>query len=154
MKLSNNFTLKEFTKSNTAQRRGIDNTPNEEHLDNLQKLVDNILQPLRDAAKLPIRITSGYRSKELNKAIGGSSFSDHSKGRAADLELYINGKEENAKLFNLIVSLNLPYYQIIWEYGDDNNPDWVHVAYREDNIRRQKLKAYRDENGNTKYLEL
>ena len=150
MKLSKNFSLKEFTKSNTATRLGLDNEPTLEHIDNLISLCVNVLQPLRDALGLPIKLTSGYRSYALNKAINGSQKSDHSFGRAADVELYIDGVEDNAKLYNTIKELNLPFYQIIWEFGNDSQPSWVHIAYREDNVKRQCLKAYK-EDGKTKY---
>lgn len=151
MNLSKNFSLKEFTKSNTATRLGISNQPTEEHVENLKKLCVNVLQPLRDAIGLPLRITSGYRSEELNRAIGGSTTSDHSKGRAADLELYVDGEEDNAAIFNAIKELNLPYYQLIWEFGDDYQPNWVHVAYREEDPKQQDLKAVKIE-GKTQYL--
>lgn len=150
MKLSKNFSLSEFTKSNTASRRGIDNNPTAEHIHNLVDLCENVLQPLRDAVGVPIRITSGYRSEALNEAIGGSKTSDHSFGRAADCELWIDGYEDNAKLFNLVKSLDLDFYQMIWEFGDDEQPNWVHIAYRKDNIKKQCLKAYK-EGGKTKY---
>lgn len=150
MQLSKNFNLREFTKSNTAARLGIDNNPTAEHIHNLATLCENILQPLRDALGKPIRITSGYRSEALNNAIGGSKTSDHSHGRAADLELWIDGEEDNAKLFHLIKNLELPFYQLIWEFGDEDQPNWVHVAYREDNVKKQCLKAVK-EDGKTKY---
>jgi hypothetical protein len=161
MRLSKNFSLKELTKSNTATRLGIDNTPTEEHIANLKKLCENVLQPLRDAIGLPIRITSGYRSEALNNAIGGSKTSDHSHGRAADIELIVevhdeNGRhteEDNATLFDTIKELNLPYYQLIWEFGNDNQPNWVHVAYREQDPKQQDLKAVKIE-GKTKYILL
>jgi len=153
MKLSKNFSLREFTKSNTATRLGIDNSPTEEHIENLKKLCDNVLQPLRDALGLPLRITSGYRSEALNNAIGGSKTSDHSKGKAADLELYINGEEDNLALFKAIQELNLPYYQLISEFGTEEKPDWVHVAYREENPKQQNLRATKID-GKTKYILL
>lgn len=151
MKLSKNFSLREFTRSATADREGISNDPTEEHIENLKKLCDNVLQPLRDAIGMPIRLTSGYRSKALNEKVGGSTTSDHSHGRAADLELWVDGEEKNAKLYNAIKSLDLPTKQVIWEYGDENEPNWVHVSYEEGNEKRQFLAAYRDSKGRTKY---
>lgn len=155
MQLSKNFNLREFTKSNTATRLGISNNPTAEHIHNLSDLVENILQPLRDALGVPLRITSGYRSAELNTAIGGASkdgkpTSDHCYGRAADLELWINGKEDNAALYHKIKALDLPFYQLIWEFGDEDQPNWIHVAYRKDNVKKQCLQAYKEE-GKTKY---
>jgi hypothetical protein len=153
MQLSKNFNLREFTKSNTALRLGIDNMPTAEHIHNIADLVTYILQPLRDALGVPVRITSGYRSEALNTAIGGSKTSDHSFGRAADLELWFEGKEENDVLYYKIKSLDLPFYQLIWEFGDEDQPNWVHVAYRKDNVKKQCLQAYK-EDGRTKYKEI
>jgi len=150
MKLTKNFSLSEFTKSNTATRRGIDNYPTAEHIRNLTGLCEYVLQPLRDAIGQSIRISSGYRGEELNRAIGGSSSSDHCNGNAADIELIIDGKEDNAKLFNTIKTLDLDFYQLIYEFGDDEQPDWVHIARRKDNNKKQCLRAYKD-NGKTKY---
>ena len=155
MQLTKNFNLREFTKSNTAARKGIDNNPTAEHIHNLVDLCENVLQPLRDAIGCSIRITSGYRSAELNAAIGGASkngkpTSDHCFGRAADIELVIDGSEDNARLYNAIKNLDLPVYQVIWEFGDFFQPHWVHVAYRKDNVKKQYLRAYK-EDGKTKY---
>ncbi len=150
MQLTKNFSLHEFTKSNTAARRGIDNNPTAEHIHNLVELCEHVLQPLRDAIGKSIRISSGYRSEALNEAIGGSKTSDHCFGRAADIELIINGKEDNAKLFKAIQALDLPVYQCIYEFGDEEQPDWIHVAFRKDNKKKQYLRAYKD-NGKTKY---
>jgi hypothetical protein len=158
MQLTKNFSLHEFTKSNTAARLGIDNNPIALHIHNLVDLCEHVLQPLRDAIGQSIRITSGYRSAELNAAIGGASkngkpTSDHCFGRAADIELVIDGKEDNARLYNAIKSLDLDFYQLIWEFGDDDQPNWIHVAYRKDNVKKQCLKAYKD-NGKTKYVTI
>ena len=150
MQLTKNFNLREFTKSNTAARLGIDNNPTAEHIHNLAALCENILQPLREALGQPIRITSGYRSEALNEAIGGSKTSDHSFGRAADLEFYVDGKEDNARLFNVIKTLDLPFKQLIYEFGDEEQPDWVHVAFEKGSERHETLQAYKDK-GKTKY---
>lgn len=150
MQLTKNFSLHEFTKSNTAARRGIDNNPTAEHIHNLVELCEHVLQPLRDAIGKSIRISSGYRSEALNEAIGGSKTSDHSFGRAADIELVIDGKEDNAKLYNAIKTLDLDFYQMIWEFGDEEQPNWIHIAYRKDNAKKECLRAYKD-NGRTKY---
>ena len=150
MQLTKNFNLREFTKSNTAARLGIKNDPTAEHIHNLAALCENVLQPLREALGQPIRITSGYRSEALNEAIGGSKTSDHSFGRAADLEFYVDGKEDNARLFNVIKTLDLPFKQLIYEFGDEEQPDWVHVAFEKGSERHETLQAYKDK-GKTKY---
>lgn len=127
MKLSQNFTLNELTKSQTAVRRGIDNTPNEEHLENLQNLVTYLLQPIRTALG-PIRITSGYRSPELNKAIKGSKKSQHTKGEAADFE--ITGYD-NLDLAQYIIK-QMDFDQVILEFYDPKkkgNTGWIHCSY-------------------------
>jgi hypothetical protein len=146
MQLSKNLLLSEVIKSQTAIRKGIDNTPNNKHLFNLKLIADNVFQPLRDWYGKPITISSGYRSPELNSAIGGSLTSQHSNGQALDLDTV----SDNLKLFNYIKS-NLPFDQLIYEFGDDDNPAWVHVSYSRDNNRGQVLRAVKV-NGKTKYL--
>ena len=153
MKLSNNFNLREFTESNTAIRRGIDNNPTAEHIHNLAALCENVLQPLRDTIGHSIRVTSGYRSEALNEAIGGSKTSDHSHGRAADIKLIVNGENQSQLLYNAIKSMQIPFKQLIWEFGDDDVPQWVHIAFDKDNNKGQCLKAYK-ENGRTKYMTI
>ena len=128
------FTINELTKSSTAKRLGIDNTPPQEIKDNLSKLIDNILDPLREAYQQPIIVSSGYRCKALNKAVGGAASSQHCLGMAADIHTISNTKESNKKLFELIKSLKLPFDQLINEY----NYTWIHVSYSPRN-RRQIL---------------
>jgi len=132
--LSKNFALDEFTKSATANRLGISNTPDPVAISNLQALVDNVLQPLRDAMEFPIVISSGYRSKMLNEAIKGAVNSQHMKGQAAD----IVGLNKPA-MFNYIKD-NLPFDQLIWEAGTNQNPDWIHVSYNSAFNRKQVLR--------------
>jgi hypothetical protein len=153
MKLSKNFSLAEFTESNTAIRNGIDNNPTAEHIHNLVELCENVLQPLRDRIGSSIRVTSGYRSEALNKAIGGSKTSDHSHGRAADIKLVINGVNISDELYHGIKAMGVPFKQLIWEFGDDDTPQWVHIAFDKDNNKMQCLKAY-EENGKTKYMNI
>lgn len=153
MKLSKNFSLAEFTESNTAIRNGIDNNPTAEHIHNLVELCENVLQPLRDRIGSSIRVTSGYRSEALNKAIGGSKTSDHSHGRAADIKLVINGVNISDELYHGIKAMGVPFKQLIWEFGDDDTPQWVHIAFDKDNNKMQCLKAYK-ENGKTKYMNI
>ena len=128
------FTIKEMTKSSTAIRNKIDNTPSKEEEKNIIDLVENILDPLRKEYGKPIIINSGFRNKQLNKLIGGSKTSQHLTGQAADIQTIVDTKEENKKLFDLIQKLNLPLDQLIDEY--DFN--WVHVSYSPRN-RRQIL---------------
>lgn len=132
------FTIKELTKSATAQRLGINNDPSIEVTQNLTALVEKILDPLRKAYKHPIIVTSGYRSFVLNKAVGGATTSQHVKGQAADIRCTADTREGNKKLYDLIVKLNLPFDQLINEY----DYDWVHVSFSPRN-RRQKLAAIR-----------
>jgi len=120
MKLSNNFSLSEFTDSNTAERRGIDNSPTAEHIHNMVALCENVLQPLRERIGKSIRVSSGYRSEALNDAIGGSKTSEHSKGMAADIKLIVNGENQSQILYNTILAMDIPFRQMIWEFGDDD----------------------------------
>ena len=152
MKLSKNLSLSEVIKSNTAIKNGIDNSPTLVHLKNLEILAEKIFQPIREHFGVPIGISSGYRSKALNEAIPGSSkTSQHCNGQALDLDADIYGKVTNKEIFDFIVE-NLYFDQIIWEFGTDENPNWVHVSYSENN-RGQVLKAYK-QNGKTKYGKL
>lgn len=128
------FTLNELTKSDTAIRKGINNTPNAEQIKNLEALVNYILDPLRKYYDKPIIVTSGFRCKELNNIVGGSKTSDHMTGCAVDIRTVQDTKEENKKLFDLALKLNLPFDQLIDEY----NYDWVHISYSPKN-RRQVL---------------
>ena len=153
MQLSKNFSLAEFTESNTATRNGIDNNPSAEHIHNLVELCENVLQPLRDRIGSSIRVTSGYRSEALNNAIGGSKTSDHSHGRAADIKLVINGVNISEELYHGIKAMGVPFKQLIWEFGDDDTPQWVHIAFDKDNNKMQCLKAYSDD-GSTKYMTI
>lgn len=129
------FTLRELIKSDTAIRKGIKNIPNKQEEQNLNALVDKILDPLREAYKKPIIVTSGFRCEELNRLVGGSKTSQHRTGQAADIRTIPDTPEENKKLYDLIIKLNLPFDQLIDEY----NFDWVHVSFSEKN-RKQILK--------------
>jgi hypothetical protein len=131
--LSKNFGLDEFVKSSTAKQKGIDNTPGPIQIANLSALVQNVLQPLRDAMGFPVIVTSGYRSPALNQAIGGATNSQHMNGEAADIV-----GQDKAKMFNYIKD-NLPFDQLIWEAGNSVQPDWVHVSYRAVGNRKQIL---------------
>lgn len=147
MQLSKNLSLKEAIKSNTASRLGIPNTPEDWEIENLRAVAENVFQPLRDHFGVPIGVSSGYRSKQLNKAIGGSKYSQHMIGEALDLDADIYGRITNADIFNYIKE-NLEWDQMIWEFGDDKEPNWVHVSYKEAGGNRKQIKrAFRDEKG-------
>lgn len=151
MKLSKNLYLSEVTKSRTAKRLGISNKPTKEHLVNLQILAEKIFQPLRDYYGCPIYISSGYRSESLNKAIGGSKSSQHCKGQAIDIDRDGHSLPNNGQIFDYIKN-NLEFDQLIWEFGSNTNPDWVHVSYNTNGSqRKQILVAYKDSNNRTKY---
>lgn len=139
MQLSEHFSLREMTKSSTATRLGIDNTPSKDVLDCLKALCVNVLEPLRKAWGAPIVVSSGYRSPQLNKAVHGAASSQHVVGQAADIHTVSDKPEENRKLLDLIVKLGLPYDQVINEYPNRAmQPDWIHVSYGPKN-RRNKL---------------
>jgi len=149
MQLSKNFNLVEMTKSQTATRQGIDNTPSAEHQANLQSLCMHVLQPIRDHFGQVVSVSSGYRSPELCVAIGSSTKSQHAKGEASDFEIFGISNKELADY----IDQNLDYDQLILEYWkgeDEPNSGWVHCSYTNGNNRKQYLRAYK-ENGSTKY---
>jgi zinc D-Ala-D-Ala carboxypeptidase len=148
VQLSENFSLLELTKSQTAERKGIDNTPSTEHQENLKSLCTSILQPVRDHFSRVVSISSGYRSEALCLAIGSKITSQHAKGQAADFEIFGLSNKELADY----IHQNLDYDQLILEYWKESDPNsgWVHCSYNEGDNRKQYLKAYK-ENGRTKY---
>ena len=148
--ISKHISDKEGVFSITAIRRGIDNTPDEEQLINMQLLAIKVFEPLRKYVGGPIKINSFFRSVKLNKAIGGSNKSQHCKGQAIDIDDTF-GVVANSDMYNYIKN-NLDFDQLIWEFGDDENPNWVHVSYvsKEDN-RNRCLKAYKEQ-GKSKYM--
>ena len=152
MKLSKNLSLAEVTKSTTAKRLGINNVPDDEWvIENLRQVAVNVFQPLRDAFECPIYVSSGYRGPELNRAIGGSLRSQHMEGRALDLDADVYGGCTNSQIFNWIRE-NVTFDQMVWEFGDQDNPDWVHVSYVHDGVNRARcLKACRDDEGKVYY---
>ena len=142
MKLSQNFSLRELTKSQTAERKGISNEPTEEHIENLKLLCTKILQPIRDEWGV-VSISSGYRSPELCEALGSKSTSQHARGHAADFECY---GTDNNKLFEWATQ-NLYFDQAILEfYTGDPESGWIHMSYNEDNNRSETLRAFRENN--------
>lgn len=134
MKISKHISYKEAIRSRTAILRGIRNTPGQKALRRMKSVAENVFEPLREWAGGAIRVNSFYRSPRLNSAIGGAKSSDHMKGYAIDLD-DVYGFKTNAEMFWYIVD-NLTFDKIIWEFGDKNNPNWVHVSYRDDDTNR------------------
>jgi len=148
--ISSHISYKEAVYSRTAQRLDIYNHPDNVQKDNMLLIAKEVFEPLRIWVKGPIKINSFFRSPELNKAIGGSGKSQHCHGQAIDIDDTF-GKATNAEMFNYIKE-NLDFDQMIWEFGDEDNPDWVHVSYvSEEENRNRCLKAYK-KNNKTKYM--
>ena len=147
--ISKHISYKEGVYSITAIRRGIDNTPDDDQLSNMELVAEEVFEPLRNYVGGPIKINSFFRCPELNTAIGGSHKSQHCKGQAIDIDDNY-GRVNNAEMYHFIKE-HLDFDQLIWEFGDDDNPYWVHISYvsPEDN-RNRCLKAYKDK-GKTKY---
>ena len=149
MRLSANFTLAEFTKSQTATRKGLDNTPGPEHLESAKALFANVVQKVRDNFGVTV-INSGYRGPALNEAVGGSSKSQHCKGEAVDIECPGTGNYDVAKW----ISENCDFDQLILEFHKPEEPNsgWIHCSYKNDeDNRKQVLRAYRNDDGKTVY---
>ena len=148
--ISKHISYKEGIRSNTATRLNIINEPNEEQLKNMKLLAEKVFEPLREEVGGPIKVNSFFRCPELNKAIGGSKTSQHCHGQAIDIDDTF-GHKSNAEMYYFIKS-ELDFDQMIWEFGTDKNPDWVHVSYVSPEKNRNRcLKAYK-ENGKTKYM--
>jgi zinc D-Ala-D-Ala carboxypeptidase len=151
MKLSEHLDLSEVTRSESAKRKGISNMPTEAHIANFKLLAEKIFEPIRTHFRCPIIISSGYRSKELNAAIGGSLTSQHCQGEAIDIDMdgTPNGVT-NRMVFDYIKD-NLVFDQLIYEFGDANNPDWVHVSYESTGTQRKQILRATRSNGKTVY---
>ena len=150
MQLSKNLSLAEVIRSETAKRRGVSNMPTDAHIANFKLLAEKVFQPIRDHFGVPIHISSGYRSAALNKAIGGAASSQHCTGEAIDIDM--DGTSvTNAQIFNYIKD-NLEFDQLIWEFGTDANPDWVHVSYESTGKQRKQILKAIKSGGATKYL--
>ena len=150
MQLSKHFELAEFIRSSTAKRAGISNMPTNAHLENIKLLCEKVLEPIRVYFARPIILSSGYRSAALNRAVGGSSSSQHCSGEAADIDM--DGTNiTNAQIFNHIKD-NLEFDQLIWEFGTTSNPDWVHVSYESNGRQRKQILRAVKKNGATSYL--
>lgn len=150
MQISEHLTLAEVIRSDSAKRLGVSNTPTEEHLANLKKLAEKVFEPIRSHFRVPIFISSGYRSVELNTKLKGVKNSDHLFGRALDLDQ--DGTPygiTNKEVFDYIRA-NLKFKQLIWEGGTSSNPAWVHVSYDETNLKNEVLRAV-GTTGNMKY---
>jgi hypothetical protein len=152
MQLSKNLSLAEMIISSEAKRKGINNMPSEDILSNMKKLAINIFQPIREYFNQPIHISSGYRCVALNKAIGGASSSQHCSGEAMDIDM--DGTTiSNAQVFDWIKH-NLVFDQLIWEFGTDANPDWVHVSYESTGKQRKQILKGIKKNGKTSYINI
>ena len=148
-KISKHVSYKEAIKSNTALRKGIDNTPSAYHITNMVGVAENVFEPLREWVGGPVKISSMFRSAALNKAIGGAKHSQHMEGRAIDLDDTF-GHKTNAEMFHYIKE-NLNFDQLIWEFGNDKNPDWVHVSYVSKEENRGRVLQAEIINGKTTY---
>ena len=146
MRLSKNFVLSEITRSNTAKRLGISNEPEKKHLESLQRIVTNLLQPMRNALG-PIRISSGYRNPQLNRAIGGSTKSQHCKGQALDLQFWEKGEMCNKKIYDWVLKSGIEFDQMINEF----DYAWIHISLKKKDNRKEILEAYKDDEGSTSY---
>jgi hypothetical protein len=151
MQLTKNFSLSELTRSEAAARKGVDNTPPPEAVENLRALAEKVLQPLRDAVGKPMRVNSAYRGPEANKAVGGSKTSQHMTGEAADIEF---DGFDNKKLAEKIVAMKLNFDQLILEFykPGDPNSGWVHVSHKRGGPQRGQVLRAVNEGGKTKYL--
>ena len=149
MYISKHLELAELTRSESAKRVGISNMPTPEHVANLKKLADNIFEKIREHFGRPILISSGYRSIDLNKIIKGSKSSQHSTGEAIDIDM--DGTDVTNKEIFEFIKFNVSFDQLIWEFGTDKNPDWVHVSYESSGKQRKEILKAKKFNGKTIY---
>ena len=149
-KISKHISYKEGTYSQTALRRGLDNTPNEEQLKCMKEVAENLFEPLREWVGGPIKINSFFRGEPVNTAIGGSKYSQHMKGQAIDIDDTF-GHKTNAEMYHYIKD-NLDFDQMIWEFGDDKNPNWVHISWVSHRPNRKKLTIAKRIDGKTRYI--
>ena len=147
--ISKHVSYKEGVYSTTATRRGIDNVPNDEQLANMELIAEKIFEPLRKYVGGPVKINSFFRSVKLNKAIGGSNRSQHCKGQAIDIDDTF-GVVANSDMYNYIKN-NLDFDQMIWEFGDDEEPNWVHVSYVSEEDNRNRCLRASKSGGTTLY---
>ena len=149
-KISKHISYKEGVRSQTADRMGLDNIPNADQLKCMKEIAEDLFEPLRKWVGGPIKITSMFRGEPVNTAIGGSKNSQHMKGQALDLDDTF-GYKTNAEMYHYIKD-NLDFDQLIWEFGDDDNPNWIHVSYVTHRPNRKKLTIAKKVNGRTKYV--
>lgn len=151
MQLSAHLSLAEVTRSDSAKRKGISNQPTPEHIENFKKLAEKVFEPIRNHFGVPIHISSGYRSKALNEAIGGSLTSQHCSGEAIDIDMDGSASGvSNADVFKYIKD-HLQFDQLIWEFGSNSNPDWVHVSYESTGRQRKQILKAKKVGGKTVY---
>jgi zinc D-Ala-D-Ala carboxypeptidase len=151
MKISEHLDLSEVTRSESAKRNGISNMPIEKHIANLKLLAENVFEPIRNNFRCPIHISSGYRSIELNRLIKGSLTSQHCTGEAIDIDMDGTPYDvTNAMVFNYIKD-KLEFDQLIWEFGTNENPDWVHVSHESTGKQRKEILKATKVNGKTQY---
>jgi hypothetical protein len=154
MKLSEHLDLSEVIRSESAKRNGISNMPTEQHIANFKLLAEKVFEPIRAHFRCPIHISSGYRSIELNRAVKGSLTSQHCQGEAIDIDMDSTPNGVTNKMVFDYIKNNLEFDQLIWEFGTNENPDWVHVSYESTGKqRKQVLKAIRS-NGSTQYKQI
>ena len=151
MKLSEHLDLAEVTRSETAKRKGISNEPTPEHLENFKKLAQNIFEPIRKHFGVPRHISSGYRSKALNTAIGGSLTSQHCSGEAIDIDMDGSSNGVTNKMVFEFIKTNLNFDQLIWEFGTKDKPDWVHVSFETSGKQRKQILTAFKSGGKTAY---
>lgn len=151
MKLSEHLDLSEVTRSDMAKRKGISNMPTPEHLENFKKLAQNIFEPIRKHFGVPIHISSGYRSKALNTAIGGSLTSQHCSGEAIDIDMDGSANGVTNKMVFEFIKANLNFDQLIWEFGTKDAPDWVHVSFETTGKQRKQILRAVKSGGKTTY---
>ena len=149
-KISKHVSYKEGVRSRTADRMGLDNTPNNLQLKCMKDIAEGLFEPLREWVGGPIKINSFFRGEPVNTAIGGSKYSQHMKGQAMDIDDTF-GHKTNAEMYHYIKD-NLDFDQLIWEFGDDKNPNWIHVSYVAHRENRKKLTIAKKVNGKTKYI--
>jgi len=151
MKISEHLALSEVTRSDSAKRKGISNEPTAEHLENFKKLAENIFEPIRKHFGVPIHISSGYRSKALNDAIGGSLSSQHCTGEAIDIDMDGSANGVTNKMVFEYIKANLNFDQMIWEFGTKDAPDWVHVSFESTGKQRKQILRAVKSGGKTTY---
>ena len=151
-KISKHISYHEGTYSRTAERRDLDNTPNKEQLKCMKEVAENLFEPLRKWVGGPIKINSFFRGEPVNTAIGGSRKSQHMKGQAIDIDDTF-GHKTNAEMYHYIKD-NLDFDQMIWEFGTDKNPNWVHISWVSHRPNRKKLTVAKKIKGRTKYIHL